>query len=271
MATLEQGAAGEARRTPRYEFALVFGIIMLVAAILPKQVFQPLDLVGYAVCHRIITRSFIINQMQLPVCARDTGMFSGVLLGVLFLASTLRSRAARFPSAKLALLLGLCFVVWGFDGFNSYLVLLRGEPLLYEPRNWLRLTTGAFMGVSLSAFVVPLFNQAVWRDQSPAASVEGIGAVLRLWGIAIAIIGMVLWQAPFLYGPIALTSTLGVIALLTMVNGLLALLARKRHNQIDHWRQLLPYAILGLGLCIAEIALIDLARSALTASLNLPY
>lgn len=258
-------------RLPRYSPLLIAALVLVIAALLPKSVFAGLDWVGYAVCHRIPQRSFIINQSQLPVCARDTGMFSGVLLGILYFASVLPTKAAQFPRRSLLLLLGLGFVAWGFDGFNSYVQLLRGEPLLYEPRNWLRLTTGAWMGVSLSVFVVALFNQAVWREQSEFAPVQQIKDILWLWLIASAIILIVLWQAPFLYGPIALTSALGVLVLLSIVNGLILLLARKRHNQITRWVELLPYLALGLALCVVEIAGIDLARQALTASLGLPF
>ena len=37
------------------------------------------NVVGYAVCHRIPDRSFIIGGAQLPLCARDTGMFTAAL------------------------------------------------------------------------------------------------------------------------------------------------------------------------------------------------
>lgn len=264
-------ASGNPSNLSRYWPLIIFALLMALAVVLPKGAFAPFDLVGYAVCHRITQRSFIINQTQLPVCARDTGMFNGVLLGVLYFSAILRERAAGFPSKKLMLLLGLSVLIWGIDGFNSYLVLLRGEPLLYEPRNWLRLTTGAFMGVSLSAFVVTLFNQAVWREQSAEAVVSSFGDVLKLWLIAIALILIVLSQAPFLYGPLALSSGLGVLMLLTMVNGLIVLIARSRHNKIEHWRELVPYFVLGLALCVAEIALIDAARSALTTRFDLPF
>lgn len=264
-------ASGKLGSATRYWPIVLFALLMALAMVLPKEAFAPFDLVGYAVCHRIIQRSFIINQTQLPVCARDTGMFNGVLLGVLYLSVVLRERAAGFPTKKLMLLLGLSVLAWGIDGFNSYLVLLRGEPLLYEPRNWLRLTTGAFMGVSLSAFVVMLFNQAVWREQSAAAVVSSLGAVLKLWLIAVALILIVLSQASFLYGPLALSSGLGVLMLLTMVNGLIVLIARSRHNKIDHWRELIPYFVIGFALCVAEIALIDAARSALTTRFDLPF
>ncbi|MFZ1794606.1 MAG: DUF2085 domain-containing protein, partial [Anaerolineae bacterium] len=81
----------------RAPFAL--GVMALVAAALPTSAINALDLVGYAVCHRIPERSFIIAGNQLPVCARDTGMFIGVLMGVIVFAVLPRRRAAGFPRA----------------------------------------------------------------------------------------------------------------------------------------------------------------------------
>ena len=127
------------------------------------------------------------------------------------------------------------------------------------------------MGVSLSVFVVALFNQAVWREQSLDAPIYRVSEVLRLWLLALGLIGLVLWQAPFLYGPIALGSVVGILMLLGMVNGLLVLLARGRHNRMSHWREIAPYLGIGLLLCVLEIAGIDVARSALTRSLGLPF
>src|SRR5437868_4456347 len=56
--------------------ALVLWISFTPAGILGKA-----DAVGYAVCHRITVRSFAFpNGQQLPMCARCTGTFIGVLV-----------------------------------------------------------------------------------------------------------------------------------------------------------------------------------------------
>jgi uncharacterized membrane protein len=252
---------------------LVVLALALVAAVLPSSAIHALDLVGYAVCHRIPDRSFIIAGNQLPVCARDTGMFIGALMGVLAFAVLPRRRVAGFPRWPFTLALLAFFGAWGFDGFNSYLLLILGHPFLYMPQNWLRLVTGAFMGVTLSTFVVPLFNQAVWPpeltlDEPSITSWKDIG---RLAVIAVAIILVVLWQPAFLYGPLALLSVLGVVGLLSMVNGLLVMIASRRSQKATQWRQVLPFLLIGLALAALEIAAIDLARASLTRTLGLPY
>jgi uncharacterized membrane protein len=259
--------------TDRLRFAplLILATLSLIAMLLPAEALRPLDLVGYAVCHRIPARSFFVAGNQLPVCARDTGMFSAALIGLVCFAAVLRTRAAHFPRLPFVFVFVACFAAWAFDGLNSYFLLATDRTLLYEPQNWLRLTTGALMGASLSAFVAPFFNSAVWRAAADQPSVATWRDVTMLALVAGAVIVVVLWRPDFLYGPIALISALGVLTLLTIVNGLLVLILAKRHGQIEHWSQLTVPAVVGLILSLAQIALIDLGRAALTQSLGLPF
>lgn len=242
-----------------------------LAALLPRQALRPLDWVGYAVCHRIPERSFFVAGTQLPVCARDTGMFIAALAGLIGFSLTLRTRASGFPARPYAFAFVAFFAAWAFDGFNSYWLLATGRTLIYTPQNWLRLTTGALMGVTLSTYIAALTNQAVWRHASADPIVGSWHAVLRLVIIAGGVIGIVLWRPDFLYGPIALVSALGVMTLLGMVNGLLVLILLRQHGRIERWSQLAVPGAAGLLLSILQIGLIDLARAALTQQYGLPY
>jgi uncharacterized membrane protein len=229
--------------------------------------------VGYAVCHRIPERSFFVAGAQLPLCARDTGMFTAALLGVLGFCMFQPGRVSRFPAGRYRIVLLAFAAAWAFDGANSYLMLARGEPFLYQPQNWLRLTTGAFMGAALSAFVVPLFNTAVWRPDAvaDAPSVNSWRDLLRLILTALAVIAAVLWRPDFLRGPLAALSALGAALLLVVVNALLVVLLLKREAQFERWPQLaLPLAA-GVAFTLTEILFIAVLRAALTQALNLPF
>jgi uncharacterized membrane protein len=225
--------------------------------------------VGYAVCHRIPARSFFINTTQLPVCARDTGMFGAALLGLVLLVAVLPVRANQPPGLALSAVFVFFFFAWGFDGLNSYVALLRGTPLIYPPQNWLRLLTGTGMGLALTVYVVPLFNQAAWQPQPPAPVLRSWGSLAQLVGMGLAYVLLVLWQPPFLYGPIALITTLGVLVLLTIVNGLLFALAIKRAGQMTRWRELLLPMGVGLVLTVGEIGMIDWLRATFTSMYGL--
>ena len=275
MANVEHHLEDSATQPARYTLwpLIVLLVIASIAALAPKQTLRALDMVGYAVCHRIPERSFFIANTQLPLCARDTGMFSGALLGILSFAVVQRKRAALFPRPPHVFALAAFFLLWAFDGFNSYMLLLQGRMFIYMPQNWLRLVTGAFMGVTLSSFVAPLFNSAVWQPSQTAGepSITSWQDIGRLALIATGIILIVLWQPDFLYGPIAIISTLGVLTLLMVVNALLVLLLMKREGRIERWSQLALPLIAGLFFTITEIMLIDLVRATLTQQFNLPF
>jgi uncharacterized membrane protein len=255
----------------RYVPLMALAALSLIAMLLPHEVLRIFDVVGYAVCHRIPTRSFFVDGTQLPVCARDTGMFSAALLSMVMYATTLKTRASHFPRRPMVFALAAGFFLWAFDGFNSYFLLATGQTLFYMPQNWLRLVTGALMGAALSAFVVALFNQAVWQQPANTSTVSRWSDVAKLAGVAAGVIAVVLWQPDFLYGPIALISGLGAVALLTIVNGLLVLIVIRKHGQVYLWRQLLTPAIAGLVLTIIEVIAIDWLRSTLTTGLGLPF
>lgn len=255
----------------RFVPLLVLMVLSVITMLLPPEALRVFDLVGYAVCHRIPMRSFFIDGQQLPVCARDTGMFSAALLGMVMYAATLRVRASLFPRRPMVFVLGIAFALWAFDGFNSYFLLATGQTLFYMPQNTLRLITGALMGASLSAFVVALFNQAVWRYPAEQATVDRWRDVAKLAGVAVFVIAIVLWQPDFLYGPIAMVSGMGVVVLLTIVNALLVLIVQKKHGQMLGWSQMTVPLLAGVTLTLIEILAIDALRSSLTAGLRLPF
>jgi len=247
---------------------LAFIALASLAALVPADWLRPLDLIGNAVCHRIPERSFFVAARQLPVCARDTGMFSTALLGLLLFSATLRRPAADFPPRPYAYLFAAFFVAWAFDGFNSYWLLATGQTLIYAPQNWLRLTTGAGMGMALSVYAVALANQAIWRAPERVPVVNSWTDVMQLVLIAAGVIVVVLWRPNFLFGPIALTSGLGVLVMLTLVNGLLVLIILRRHGSIEHGRQLALPALAGAVLTLIEIGAINLLRAILLGQLG---
>ncbi|MCS6846801.1 MAG: DUF2085 domain-containing protein [Anaerolineae bacterium] len=257
--------------SPRLIPLAAFTALALLAALVPAEWLRPLDLIGNAVCHRIPERSFFVAGRQLPVCARDTGMFSAALLGVISFTLTLPGRASAFPARPYAYAFAAFFVAWAFDGFNSYWLLATGRTLFYQPHNWLRLTTGALMGISLSAYVTALANQAIWRAPDAAPVVGAWRDVSRLIAIAAVVVIAVLLRPDFLFGPIALTSGLGILVLLTLVNGLIALVVMRRHGRVERWRELALPATVGFALTLAQIGLVNLLRAALTQQFGAPF
>ena len=256
-------------------FPLPWLIVVLAAAALlafliatPGGLLTKADMIGYAVCHRLEAHSFTIAGRQLPLCARCTGTFIGALIGLFGQAVALRRRrAAEFPPPLITDILAGFILLWAADGLNSYLALING-PHLYEPQNWLRLTTGALNGLTMSALVYPVFNFTLWRQPSPQRAIRNLrdlGVLLLLEG---GMVGLVLTRWSFLLYPLALLSALGVLALLTGVNSMLVVMIVQRENVVDTWRAGLVPLLAGFTVSLIQVGVIDVVRYALTGTLS---
>ncbi len=115
-----------------------------------------------------------------------------------------------------------------------------------------------------------LWNQELWLDALLERKVNSWRDVLHLVLIAASVVAVVLWQPSFLYGPIALLSSLGVIVLLGIVNSLIVVILAKRHGTLERWSQLWPALAAGVVLTIAEIVGIALFRTAFTGGAGWP-
>jgi uncharacterized membrane protein len=234
----------------------------------PDGLLSKADMVGYAVCHQIESHSFTVAGHQLPLCARCTGTFLGALVGLFGQAVVLRRRrAAEFPTTPVLTILVGFTLSWMADGLNSYLALIGGAHL-YEPRNALRLTTGAVNGLTMSALIYPIFNISVWRHPADKPAVRNLPDLGVLLLMEAALISVVLLRPDFLLYPLALLSAGGVLTLLTSVNTVIALILMRRENSIGNWREAMVPIALGLVLSLIQIGLIDIIRYVLTGTLE---
>ncbi len=254
-------------------FVVVISLLIVGAWIvfLPGGLLGHADLVGYAVCHRIAERSFFVGGRQLPLCARCSGTYLGALAGFVVMFFLGRRRAANLPPLGILIVLGLFVAAMGLDGVNSYLTLFPGLPHLYEPHNWLRLTTGTLEGIALAGILLPIFNQTIWAD----ATIESSLGNLRELGLAvlsgIAVAGIVLLEPPALLYPLALLSSGSVLLMLTLINSVLATVTARRENRALSWRGAAPLMLVGLAMTLTELWTIDVARAYATRVFGLPF
>ncbi len=234
----------------------------------PGGLLKKADMVGYAVCHQIEPHSFTLAGRQLPLCARCTGTFLGALVGLFGQAFALRRRrAAEFPPPPVLAIL-ICFTVaWVADGANSYLALL-GVPHLYEPTNAVRLITGAFNGLTMSALIYPILNVSLWQSHVAKPALRDLRDLGLLSAMEITLVLLVLSRWVLLLYPVALLSAAAVLTLLTGVNTVIAVIVLRRENSAQTWRQALLPVSIGLTLSLIQIAAIDLLRYALTGTLD---
>ncbi|PWH17643.1 MAG: hypothetical protein DDG58_07680 [Ardenticatenia bacterium] len=246
---------------------LVIGAFLLLS---PGDVLTKTRLIGYAVCHQLPERSFHLAGEQLPLCARCSGTFLGALAGFVLLTLRRRHRAIGLPPAPIAVVLVIFIVALGIDGLNSYLTFFPGMPHLYQPHNWLRLTTGTFNGLALSSIIYPVFNYSLWHDVVDTPSIKDFKELSLLIATGIGIVIVVLLEpAPLLF-PLAILSALGVLALLTVLNTVLLLMLFNRHGRVVKWQQALLPLWVGLAVSFVELGAIDVLRYLVTRGAGFP-
>ncbi len=258
-------------RWTRVIVALSALFIVLALAAPPYSLLDKADLVGYAICHQIPERSFVLGGRPLPLCARCTGTFLGAMVGLVAVALRRRLRATRMPPVPVLGLLVAFFAMWAFDGLNSYLTLFPGAPHLYEPRNWLRLTTGMLNGLVLITISLPIYAFTVWRDVTNERVIRNVGELLTVLPAVAVLIVVVHAEIDWLLYPLAIVSSLGVLVLLVLINSMIAAVVLGREGYARSWVEAAVPLSLGAALAIVELAAMILLRSTLTTAFGLTF
>ncbi len=208
------------------------------------------------VCAQQPSHSYFFGGRQLPLCARDSGIYAGFLATLLWIGLRGRRAGRRFPPRSLAVPVALGAVAMVVDGFNSLFVDL-GWPHLYPPHNLLRLATGLAMGNALALFLIPLLNELVRPEPEDAPILAGGINGLGLIGIDLILLGLLSSGLPGLFWPLTLFSVAGEVLALTLVNlGFLGTLNRRLPLGI-----LAPLAVLA---AFSELAFLGALRALLT-------
>lgn len=114
-------------------------------SIIPRTIY----LFGDIECHQIASRSYFLNENQLPVCARDVGIIMGLSIGAFIVAYR------KVIIKPILLILGLIPV--GLDGGIQSLT-------SYESTNAVRLITGAIAGVAVSLLISWVYHEVNRTD-----------------------------------------------------------------------------------------------------------
>lgn len=223
--------------------------------------------IGYAICHRIAARSFMIDGTQMPLCARCTGIYLGVITGLLVATARGRIKANRLPPLRVNLILALFVVAIGVDGLNSYIQLFPGTTGLYTPQNWLRLVTGMGGGLVMIHILLPIFNAVVWQKPDERRDLDGWRDLAAVCGVAAVMILLVLSNSPLILWILGVLSALGVLIVLVMI-GTVLFLSVNRFRPALNWRELLIPLLAGFTLTVMEIGAINILRFALTGTWN---
>lgn len=258
--------AERARREPSDWLVIGLGLAYVVA--LAALIFLPggtlierLRALDGGICAQAPSHSFFPAGQQLPLCARNTGIYVGFACTLLTLLAVGRLRAARLPVTPLAVVLGIVVAVMAVDGFNSLLLDLH-LPHLYQPHNLLRLATGLGTGTAMAAFLLPVANGLTWHEddtRSSFATFGQLGVMLPVLALAFLAIAS---QAAWLLYPLAVLGSAGLVTALTLVNLVFVLGLRGGIGQMTTYRQVFPVFSLTAALAIIELMALFALKSA---------
>jgi uncharacterized membrane protein len=206
--------------------------------------------VGFGLCHQLPERSLFAGGYQLPVCARDTGLYAGFLLSLIVIALVERGRRPSELSRPWLLVIGAIFLgTMVADGVSSY----AGWRLT---TNDLRLVTGLLAGYSLPLIVIPILNAQMWKTVSGRRLLDGWRAAVWLIS-APAAFAVLRWVLPLSGVAYPLLLVFAIVVTFVVVNMIFATLV----PAFEHKSSVLRDAWLPMTLSIALVAAELLAAS----------
>jgi len=230
--------------------------LMLVLLLLPGgTVLDRLRWLDSGICAQVLTHSFSPGGEHLPLCARNTGIYLGLMVTFISIYARGKGRAQRLPPLSIIILCTCGFLALAIDGLNS-LALDLHMAHLYQPNNFLRLGTGLITGTGLVLLALPILNQLFWcesNEQHIVASWKESGLLAAV--LLCCFIAVISQQALVLY-PIALLSTLGLLTALSSVNLIFIISFSKRSETLQYSYQLLAFFSLALICAIGEMLLL---------------
>lgn len=234
---------------------LYLGVLALLVLFPGPPLLERLRWLDSGVCAQIPTHVFYPGGEELPLCARNTGIYLGFIVTLVTLYLRGMGRAQRLPPwfIILPLVCGIAFMA--VDGFNS-LALDLGLPHLYQPHNLLRLASGLLTGLALAILTLPTLNRLFWREYDERRSVPTFGSLLVFVPLLILCFFAVASQNFLVLYPLAILSTLGIITAVSIVNLIIMLALSKRDETFERYRELLPFLGLAFLLAIGEMLIL---------------
>jgi len=214
---------------------------------------------GYGLCHQLPERSFFGGGVQAPVCARDTGIYFGVLISLAVISLLHRGRRPReFPPLMTWVAIALMIGAMGLDGVTEY-------AGLRPTTNELRLITGLLAGFAIGAILTPMLNDELWRE-SARERVLDTAEKLLVWLAVVPIsYAVIYWVLPLLGVAYPLLIAAAILGTLTAVNlvivSMIPVFERRASKLWQAWAAILC----ALALSLLEIWLSGLLRVALVA------
>lgn len=246
---------------------VIGGLVLL--SLLPGGFAEKSKLLLHGLCAQTPGHTFSMGGQPLPFDARMTGIYTGVLGTLAYLAVRGRLLAQQLPGNVILTALVLFVIAMGLDGFNSLFTDI-GAWHPWTTTNTTRVVTGYLAGMTLAVALVWLLSGTVFQvaDRKPIMD-SGMDILWSL--LPLALVGVVLWTAPgWLFAPMStllVFSAWFVVATLAMVT---VLLITRFDERIIQRSQLHVPGAIGLILGLGGMLLLAFGRQWLEAIAGIP-
>lgn len=208
-----------------------------------------LQWMGLGLCHQLPERSFFGGGIQVPVCARDTGIYIGFVVSFLVIALVHKGERPRgFPRWHVWAFMGGLLLAMAWDGVSSY-------AALRQTTNAIRLFTGLGVGYSAAAIVFAMLQDELWVTPTGTRVLDPAWR-FGVWIASIAAcFALVWWAGPFI-GVVYPVLVAGcIVATLTAINlAIVAMFPAFDRRAVSLSDLVVPVAI-AVAVAFAEIAL----------------
>lgn len=210
--------------------------------------------VGFGLCHQLPQRSFFGGGIQLPVCARDTGIYVGFVVALTAIALLHRpSRPRGFPSPRTWFVLAAFVGAMVFDGVTSY-------AGLRATTNDIRLLTGLMAGFAAAAMLAPILNDVLWRQSDAARVLDPAWRLVAWMALLPATFVAVRWGAGYLGIGYPLLVTACIFATFSAINVAIVSMLPKFDRASARLGQVWPQVVIALVMTLAELEASALMR-----------
>lgn len=210
--------------------------------------------VGFGLCHQLPQRSFFGGGIQLPVCARDTGIYIGFVVALTAIALLHRpSRPRGFPSPRTWFVLAAFVGAMVFDGVTSY-------AGLRATTNDIRLLTGLMAGFAAAAMLAPILNDVLWRQSDAARVLDPAWRLVAWMALLPATFVAVRWGAGYLGIGYPLLVTACIFATFSAINVAIVSMLPKFDRASARLGQVWPQVVIALVMTLAELEASALMR-----------
>jgi uncharacterized membrane protein len=238
----------------------IWWVLLLVAFfVAPWPLGEKLWAAAHGVCAQPAGHMLTFGGQELPLCARDSGLYLGALMATVYLLARRRWLAAGRPPRWFWVVSAAVVFFFLADVANS----VADDwffGAVYRPHNALRLTTGLLMGTITAVLVLWAINVSFTERKLDRPILPHWGDLVGLLFTA-GLSGLALWSGwPALFLILTVLSMGGMVGMLLLANALGFLTLTRGRGLLGNAWESIPLLFWGGVAAVVEIAALSWLR-----------